>query len=138
MKRFASILATVLIILSSWGLTGINSAQAADFNVLTIQSTPILAARRNAADAKLGEISGKLDLNNSDVRDFRGLRGFYPNLASKIIQNAPYDNVEDVLDIPGLSEKQIERLQANLDNFVVTDVSDVMNAGDDRYNPGVY
>jgi photosystem II PsbU protein len=138
MKRFASILATVLMILSSWGLTGINSAQAADFNVLTIQSTPILAARRNAADAKLGEISGKLDLNNSDVRDFRGLRGFYPNLASKIIQNAPYDNVEDVLDIPGLSEKQIERLQANLDNFVVTDVSDVMNAGDDRYNPGVY
>ena len=138
MKRFASILATVLMILSFWGLNGINSAQAADFNVLTIQSTPILAARRNAADAKLGEISGKLDLNNSDVRDFRGLRGFYPNLASKIIQNAPYDNVEDVLDIPGLSEKQIERLQANLDNFVVTDVSDVMNAGDDRYNPGVY
>jgi photosystem II PsbU protein len=138
MKRFVSIIAAVLVSLSFWGFTGINPAQAADFNVFTIQATPILAARRNAADAKLGEIQGKLDLNNSDVRDFRGLRGFYPNLASKIIQNAPYDNVEDVLDIPGLSEKQLERLQANLDNFVVTDVSDVMNAGDDRYNPGVY
>jgi photosystem II PsbU protein len=138
MKRFASIIAAVLMILSSWGFVGNNSAQALDLNVFTIQSTPILAARRNVADAKLGEIQGKLDLNNSDVRDFRGLRGFYPNLASKIIQNAPYKNVEDVLDIPGLSEKQQERLQANLDNFVVTDVSDVMNAGDDRYNPGVY
>lgn len=138
MKRFAGIIAAVLMSLSSWGFAGINTAQAVDLNVFTVQSTPILAARRNAADEKLGEIQGKLDLNNSDVRDFRGLRGFYPNLASKIIQNAPYKNVEDVLDIPGLSEKQQERLQANLDNFVVTNVSDVMNAGDDRYNPGVY
>jgi photosystem II PsbU protein len=139
MKRFASIIAAVLVILSSWGLVGINnSARALELKVFTVQPTPILAARRNVADDKLGEIQGKLDLNNSDVRDFRSLRGFYPNLASKIIQNAPYKNVEDVLDIPGLSEKQQERLQANLDNFVVTDVSDVMNAGDDRYNPGVY
>lgn len=138
MKRFASIFAAVLMTLSFWGFSGINSAQAADLNVFTVQSAPILAARRNAADAKLGEIQGRLDLNNSDVRDFRSLRGFYPSLASKIIQNAPYENVEDVLEIPGLSEKQKERLQANLDNFVVTDVADVMNAGDDRYNPGVY
>ncbi|RMF22178.1 MAG: photosystem II protein, partial [Cyanobacteria bacterium J083] len=40
--------------------------------------------------------------------------------------------------IPGLTEKQKARLEANLDNFVVTPPSDVMNAGDDRYNPGVY
>lgn len=138
MKRFASILAAVLMTISAWGFSGINSAQAADLSVFTIQSNPIFAARRNAADAKLGEIKGKVDLNNSDVRDFRSLRGFYPNLASKIIQNAPYTNVEDVLDIPGLSEKQQERLQANLENFVVTEASDVMNAGYDRYNPGVY
>ena len=138
MKRFASILAAVLMTLSAWGFSNVDSARAADFSVFTMNSNPVLAARRNAADAKLGEIKGKVDLNNSDVRDFRNLRGFYPSLASKIIQNAPYENVEDVLDIPGLSETQQERLQANLDNFVVTDASDVMNAGDDRYNPGVY
>ena len=137
-KKLASIFATVLLVLSFWGFSGVTSAQAAEINIFTLQSSPILAARRNAADAKLSEIKGKLDLNNSDVRDFRELRGFYPTLASKIIQNAPYENVEDVLDIPGLSEKQKERLQANLDKFVVTDVADVMNSGDDRYNPGVY
>lgn len=137
-KKLASIIATVLLVLGSWGFAGVTSAQAADVNIFTLQSSPVLAARRNAADDKLAEIKGKVDLNNSDVRDFRALRGFYPTLASKIIQNAPYDNVEDVLDISGLSEKQKERLQANLDNFVVTDVADVMNSGDDRYNPGVY
>lgn len=138
MKRFASILAAVMMTLSFWGFSGINSARAADLNVFKMQSSSILAIRTNAADSKLGEIQGKVDLNNSDVRDFRSLRGFYPNLASKIIQNAPYADVEDVLEIPGLSERQKERLQANLDNFVVTKMSDVMNAGDDRYNPGVY
>jgi photosystem II PsbU protein len=138
MKRFASILAAVLMSLSFWGFSGINSASAANLNVFTTQTNSILAIRTNAADSKLGEIQGRVDLNNSDVRDFRNLRGFYPNLASKIIQNAPYNDVEDVLEIPGLSERQKERLQANLDNFVVTKMSDVMNAGDDRYNPGVY
>ena len=138
MKRFASIFAAVMLSLSALVFGGADAVQAGELNLFTMPTSPMLAERSNAADAKLGEIQGKVDLNNSDVRDFRSLRGFYPNLASKIIQNAPYTNVEDVLDINGLSEKQQERLQANLDNFVVTDVSDVMNAGDDRYNPGVY
>lgn len=96
-------------------------------------------AELNAVDAKLTtEYGQKIDLNNSDIRDFRALRGFYPNLASKIIKNAPYEAVEDVLSIPGLSEGQKSRLQANLDNFVVTEVSSELTEGDDRINPGVY
>ena len=80
----------------------------------------------------------KIDLNNSDIRDFRDLRGFYPNLAGKIIKNAPYDEINDVLTIPGLSEKQKDQLQANLDKFTVTETSQELTEGDDRFNPGVY
>jgi photosystem II PsbU protein len=139
MKRFLSLIAVLLLVVGSWAFASVDRAIAADFSLSNLQSSLVLAARVNTADAKLGEIGvGKLDLNNSDVRDFRQLRGFYPNLASKIIKNAPYDSVEDVLDIPGLSESQKERLQANLDNFVVTETEAAMNAGDDRYNPGVY
>jgi photosystem II PsbU protein len=90
-------------------------------------------------DAKLTtEYGKKIDLNNSDIRDFRELRGFYPNLASKIIKNAPYDEVNDVLNISGLSEKQQSRLQANLEKFTVTEPSKELIEGDDRINPGVY
>jgi photosystem II PsbU protein len=139
MKRFLSLIAVLLLVVGSWAFASVDRAIAADFSLSNLQSSLVLAARVNTADAKLGEIGvGKLDLNNSDVRDFRQLRGFYPNLASKIIKNAPYDSVEDVLDIPGLSASQKERLQANLDNFVVTETEAAMNAGDDRYNPGVY
>ncbi len=96
-------------------------------------------AALNAADAKLTtEFGQKIDLNNSDIRDFRDLRGFYPNLAGKIIKNAPYEQVEDVLNISGLSSGQKERLQANIDKFTVTPPSKEFIEGDDRFNPGVY
>ena len=139
MKRLVGIIAALLLVVSSWGFAGVNQAQASGLSIFTLQSSPVLAVRRNAADDKRLELEkGKLDLNNSDVREFRNLRGFYPNLASKIIQNAPYDSVEDVLNIPGLSETQKSRLQANMDKFIVTDPAASMNAGGDRYNPGLY
>ncbi|BAQ60299.1 photosystem II 12 kDa extrinsic protein PsbU [Geminocystis sp. NIES-3708] len=117
-------------------------AQALDFNTI-LQGNPRLIAtentRRNVADDLLTtEFGQKIDVNNSDIRDFRDLRGFYPTLASIIIQNAPYEQVEDVLLIPGLSDTQKERLQANLDNFTATPQSEVFNEGDERYNAGVY
>jgi len=138
MKRLVGVLVTLCLILSSWGFVNVSQARAVNLSYLTANSSPILAVRRNAADDKLSEVGRKIDLNNSDVRDFRNFRGLYPTLATKIIQNAPYEKVEDVLEIPGLSERQKERLQANLDNFIVTERADVFNAGDDRINPGVY
>ena len=139
MKRLIGMMTALLLIVGSWAFVGVTQAQAGDLNMFTLQSTHVLAVRRNTADDKRLELEkGKLDLNNSDVREFRKLRGFYPNLASKIIQNAPYERVEDVLNIPGLSERQKERLQANLDRFIVTEVSASMNEGGDRYNPGLY
>lgn len=137
MKKVVGILAALLLLIGSMGFAG--AAQANEMEVFNVGSSTLIARRVNTADAKRQElVKGKLDLNNSDVREFRQLRGFYPSLASKIIQNAPYNNVEDVLDIPGLSDSQMERLQANIDRFVVTDVEASMNAGGDRYNPGLY
>lgn len=102
------------------------------------KSLPAQAAL-NAVDTKLTtEFGQKIDLNNSHIRQFRELPGFYPNLASQIIKNAPYKKVEAVLDIKGLSESQKERLQANLDRFTVTEPSQELIEGDDRINPGIY
>jgi photosystem II PsbU protein len=135
MKNLVRLLAVVALIIGSfWGKV---PAQALNLTSIAI-SSPTVAAL-NAADAKLTtEFGAKIDLNNSDIRDFRDLRGFYPNLAGKIIKNAPYEEVEDVLDIPGLSTTQKERLQANLEKFTVTEPSKEFIEGDDRFNPGVY
>lgn len=93
----------------------------------------------NSYDAKLDtEFGEKIDLNNTNVRAFRQYRGMYPTLARLIVENAPYQNVEDVLDLPTLSERQKDVLQANLNNFTVTDPEDFLNEGDDRINNGIY
>ncbi len=135
MKNLVRLLAVIALIIGSfWGKV---PAQALNLTSITLPSHPV--AVLNAADAKLTtEFGEKIDLNNSDIRDFRDLRGFYPNLAGKIIKNAPYQEVEDVLNIPGLSATQKERLQANLEKFTVTEPSKEFIEGDDRFNPGVY
>ena len=135
MKNLVRLLAVIALIIGSfWGKV---PAQALNLTSIALPSPPV--AVLNAADAKLTtEFGAKIDLNNSDIRDFRDLRGFYPNLAGKIIKNAPYEEVEDVLNIPGLSDTQKERLQANLEKFTVTEPSKEFIEGDDRFNPGVY
>jgi len=46
--------------------------------------------------------------------------------------------VEDVLNLAKLSDKQKALLQANLDNFTVTEKASEFNEGDDRINNGIY
>ncbi len=132
MKKLIS---TIALVLLCWGWVGcIGQFGLVDNNVLAAE-TQI----RNPADEVLGrEYGKKIDLNNANVRLFRQYKGYYPTLAAKIVQNAPYDNVEDVLNIPDLSERQKELLSEHLADFTVTPPADVFNEGDDRYNPGIY
>lgn len=130
MKRLIRFLAVFTLVVSCLG--GLSqSAMAAN---------PILAAEyRNAVEDKMATDYGKkLDLNNTNVRAFRQLPGLYPTLAGKIVKHAPYSSVDDVLNIPGLTDKQKEILQSNIDNFTVTDVAKELNEGDDRINNGIY
>jgi photosystem II PsbU protein len=93
----------------------------------------------NAADAKLAsEYGQKIDLNNANITAFAQYPGLYPTLAKLILKNAPYDSVEDVLQISGLSARQKDTLKANLGHFAVTEVETALVSGDDRYNNGVY
>ncbi len=146
MKRLMRLLTTLSLLVGCLGWFGVpQHAIAADLSSVTLHPVAILAVeetttiRRNRADEKLGtEFGKKIDLNNTNVRAFQKYPGMYPNLARKIIKNAPYKNVEDVLQIEGLSDRQKELLQSNLDKFAVTDAESAFTEGDDRYNNGIY
>jgi photosystem II PsbU protein len=76
----------------------------------------------NVVEQRLCSDDGqKIDLNNANMVAFTDCPGFYPTLAQLIVTNGPYQKVEDVLELPGLNERQKEMLKANLDNFTVTD-----------------
>lgn len=129
------------LLLGCWGMLGTTqTAQAVSFNSFVGNQVPVLAlARQNKADQKLGtEFGKKIDLNNTNIAAFQKYPGLYPTLAKKIIKNAPYNKVEDVLNLAKLSDKQKALLQANLDNFTVTEFEPNFNEGDDRINNGIY
>ncbi|WP_181246272.1 photosystem II complex extrinsic protein PsbU [Chroococcidiopsis cubana] len=145
MKKLIRLLTILSVLVGCLGWLGISQpAIAANLSDFSLRTVPILAVESparssNRADAKLATDFGKkIDLNNTNVAAFRRYPGLYPTLARKIVQNAPYENVEDVMELPGLSERQKQTLEANIGNFTVTDVEAAYTMGDDRYNNGIY
>lgn len=144
-KRLMRLLTILCLLVGCLGWLGIpQQALAANWSSVNLGYSTVLAVEssttlRNRADDKLATDFGKkIDLNNTNVRAFQRYPGMYPNLAKTIIKNAPYENVEDVLEIDGLSDRQKELLQANLDKFTVTEPETVFTEGDDRFNNGIY
>ncbi|MCS6813409.1 MAG: photosystem II complex extrinsic protein PsbU [Cyanobacteria bacterium] len=147
MKRFVSWLAVLSIVVGCLGwLTLPQGALAAELrgSILSpFTGAVVLAAEevvpRNVMDDKLKtEFGKKIDLNNTNVRAFLDYPGLYPTLARLIIKNAPFEKVEDVLSIPGLTDRQKEILKKNLDNFTVTAAEAALVEGGDRFNNGIY
>jgi photosystem II PsbU protein len=143
MKRLIQLLVVLLLSISSFmGFGGMPQGWAANGSGLRLGVTPtILAAieRRNAVDEALGTVYGeKIDLNNTNIRAFRQYRGLYPTLARVLIENSPYEKVEDVLNIKGLSDQQREALQQNMNNFTVSAPISGFVEGQDRINTGIY
>lgn len=142
MRRLLRSLAVVCVLsLSLLGWFGSTQKAYAANLTQVAQNSPFIFAEvqvRNPLEDTLEKIGDKIDLNNTNIRSFRKLQGFYPNLASKIIKYAPYEKVEDVLNIPGLTEAQKARLEANLDEFSAVPPLDALIEGDDRINKSYY
>jgi photosystem II PsbU protein len=116
---FINILATLLI--GGFGLFGwIQLDEGHNFQSKTMvameSSSPNLVEQRLCSNS-----SQKIDLNNANTIAFADCPGFYPTLAKLIVINSPYQNVEDVLSLEDLSDRQRELLKANLDSFTVSD-----------------
>ncbi len=155
MKRLFCLLATLSLMVGVLGWTGVQTAWASNLSLPAgqhmaqlsgfsrIAAPQLLVAvegeLRDAVSAKMRtEYGQKLDLNNTNIRAFRQYQGLYPTLAGILVKNAPYDSVQDVLEIPGLSDRQKEILEENLDNFTVTSVESALTEGADRINNGIY
>jgi photosystem II PsbU protein len=143
MKRFVGVVLAVGLMLGSLlGFAGQATALGENglfWNGMTMAPVVAEASFRNRADDKLAtEFGKKIDLNNTNVRAFLQYRGMYPTLARLIVGNAPFEQVEDVLDLPGLTEQQKDILRSNMNNFTVSPPEDTFVEGGDRFNNGIY
>lgn len=139
MKRLLGLLIALSVVLG--GVMGwpVNAARAATGQVFSNPSLPLVAELRNAVDDKLSTAYGsKLDINNANVQAFTKYPGLYPTIAGKIVQNAPYESIDELLEIPGLSDREKALIEANLDEFGITPPDPALVEGADRFNNGVY
>ena len=122
MKRFLAFLGrflSCLLIVCLGYLAWIPPVIAKPFDNSGLSAFTV-AARSNLTDAAAcPELDQKIDLNNANMVAFTDCRGFYPTLATLIVQNGPYKKVEDVLKIPGLNARQKALLKAQMKNFTV-------------------
>jgi photosystem II PsbU protein len=122
-----SALLGLCLVVSSW-LTGAMPVWAD--SVITPASATVLIA---AADLEV-----KIDVNNTILRNYRFIPGFYPTLARKLVQNAPYDSLKDMLSIPDLSDAQKDLITENADNFEFGDYEAGRYQLENRINQGYY
>ncbi|MEM9906180.1 MAG: photosystem II complex extrinsic protein PsbU [Cyanobacteria bacterium P01_D01_bin.44] len=139
MKRIFSLFMVLGLLVGSLLMGGVRSASAALFES-QINPAQVLGLKfRNPVDDKLAtEYGSKIDVNNTNVAAFAKYRGLYPTIAGKVVKNAPYETLEDVLEIPGLSNTEIQRIKDNMDVFTISPPIPELVEGADRYNNGVY
>ena len=53
----------------------------------------------------------KIDLNLADEEALTQLTGVGPRLAQRIIEARPFESVDDLIRVRGISEKDVERLR---------------------------
>jgi photosystem II PsbU protein len=143
MKRLVSALMVLMLLVGCLGLFGLpQKALAASLGGVRVNALPTVLAEmeyRNTVDDKLStEFGEKIDLNNTNIRAFLRYPGMYPKLAGMIVKNAPFEKVDDIFDMPGLTERQKDILKDNLGNFTVSSPEDALVEGGDRFNNGIY
>lgn len=120
MLRWKSLLRLMLVLVTV-GFVWIGLVQPATAHGLNFQADLAVANQSTIAPEKLCVDTGqKIDLNNANLMAFMDCPGFYPNLAQEIVQQGPYEQVEDVLNISGISNHQKHLLETNVDFFSVS------------------
>lgn len=63
--------------------------------------------------------NSKIDLNNANIYEFRKIPGMYPTLGRIIVENAPYNSLDEVLAVKGLTSEQQAKIRDNADRFTL-------------------
>jgi len=78
-------------------------------------STYLLSSGFAAVKAK-EELKGlRVDPNTASPGELQELPGIGPELADRLIENRPYKRVEDLVHVPGIGSKTVEKLRPYLD-----------------------
>jgi competence protein ComEA len=56
----------------------------------------------------------KVNINTATASELETLTGVGPSTAQKIIENRPYEKIEDLLDVSGIGESTLEKIRSEI------------------------
>ena len=74
------------------------------------ESTPITPPAQRSDSTSL-EVGGKININTAGQSEIETLPGIGPSKAQGIIENRPYDSIEEIQKVPGIGEGTFKKIQ---------------------------
>merc|ERR1719326_2468712 len=116
------------------------AASASAFAPATLRTSvpvsPAAAANAEIDYAGVGFLGGSniIDVNNANIRVYAKLPGMYPNVAGKLVKNAPYKSAAEVASKAGLNTVEASTFKKYESRFIFLEpkpeyVMDAINNG---------
>jgi len=77
----------------------------------------IYIPQKNESGQVAGGKVGKINLNTASQSELETLSGIGPSFAKKIIENRPYQKIEDLLKVSGIGVKKFEQIKDQVTVF---------------------
>jgi len=75
------------------------------------EESPPISPPTESSSTTSGQAEGKININTASQSEIETLPGIGPSRAQGIIENRPYDSIEDIQKVPGIGEVTFQKLK---------------------------
>ena len=75
------------------------------------EESPPISPPTESSSTTSGQAEGKININTASQSEIETLPGIGPSRAQGIIENRPYDSIEDIQQVPGIGEVTFQKLK---------------------------